>query len=446
MIRRLPEFFLATGVTGNSTSLPAPPMRGFWRPGATYPVIYAYINDMLAYLPGPGACLRLAGQVLLTMWLYVTCASSHAHDGDINEDSAVNLPDLLWGTQALTGQRMLTVPQEQRADVAPLVNGYSVPDGMFNLGDLHVLWRVVTGEIVLAFAGVPGNQFNLGDSIAVGEAADNTIGQAHRESVWSTGYIVADSVNSLNERLEALQPATYYENDDTRDSLFNHGVSGAVMVDFAVQAGAVAAASASAPGGQAGMVSVLLGNNDVCADSLAEMTDPALFEAQYRGGLDILAGSPATRDARIDVMSIPAIYWLWQSMHGSSSCRFIWFLGSVCQALLGSANSGCVSSASELDPDNDYGDAADSVCHRRKLFHRAIRDTYNPILQNVLQEYIDNGELPNARFTDIFDVQFTSADVNTGDCFHPNYTGHALLADTAWCRSPLGSQDPACTP
>ncbi len=50
------------------------------------------------------------------------------------------------------------------------------------------------------------------------------------------------------------------------------------------------------------------------------------------------------------------------------------------------------------------GDGSD--CVRRKLFHAAIRDTYNPILRNVLEEYREAGELPNARYTDIFRCPF----------------------------------------
>ena len=46
----------------------------------------------------------------------------------------------------------------------------------------------------------PANQFNIGDSIGVGEAADDTIFSDNPESVWSTGYAQNDGVQSLNER------------------------------------------------------------------------------------------------------------------------------------------------------------------------------------------------------------------------------------------------------
>ena len=127
--------------------------------------------------------------------------------------------------------------------------------------------------------------------------AYNDIGGANHDAVWSTGYNAADIVYSLNERFEDVDPTGFYENDVTRDALFNQAVSGSVMADFFGQANQVVAAAVATPSVKAGMVTVLLGNNDVCAPTLDAMTDPALFESQYRAGLDILAGSDATKNA-----------------------------------------------------------------------------------------------------------------------------------------------------
>ncbi len=102
-----------------------------------------------------------------------------------------------------------------------------------------------------------------------------------------------------------------------------------------------------------------------------------------------------------------------------------------------------MSTASREDPDNIYpGDGPD--CIRRKTFHANIRDIYNPILHDVLQEYRESGRLPNARYSDIFDVRFDSIHINDGDCFHPSAAGHALLAEEGWCRAPWGTGDAAC--
>lgn len=289
----------------------------------------------------------------------------------------------------------------------------------------------------------PPNQFNIGDSIGEAEAANGTIGAANHDRVWSTGYAAGDGVNSINERFAALD-ALYVPNSSSLDQWFNQAISGSVMADFEGQAQAVVAAAANVPGGQVGMVTMLLGNNDVCADSLADMTDPALFEAQYRAGLDVLAAAPIPEHVNVQISGIPAIYWLWESKRTNLVCRLIWpFV--PCQNLLADAADDCASSASREDPDNVYpGDG--SACQRRKAFHAAIRDTYNPILSDVLAEYHSEGQLQNADYVDILDIRFSSVHVNNGDCFHPSTAGHSLMAEEQWCRSRWGAEDPACAP
>ena len=386
--------------------------------------------------------IRLTGFSLV---LFIYCllpadARAVGNDGDINVDGRIDVIDMLWGIQTVLGTRTLTPAQELHGDVAPLQAGVPQPDGLFNLGDVTVIARLVLGIIELP----PANQFNIGDSIGEGEAADGTIGEKHHETVWSTGFAPGDGVDSFNERYEAMDPENYYENDPFRDPIFNHADSGADMADFAAQAQTVIAAAAQTPTGKAGMVTVLLGSNDVCADSMAQMTDPAVFESRYRAGLDILSASDATRNAKIHVSGIPAIYWLWNARFSNFWCRVFAWPFVPCQNLLDDPGDDCASTVSRIDPDMNYpGDGPD--CLRRKTFHRTIRDPYNKILRDVLEEYRLAGTLPNARYIDIYDMKFGSPHINSGDCFHPSDTGHTLLADEEWCRTPLGSNDPQCS-
>lgn len=285
---------------------------------------------------------------------------------------------------------------------------------------------------------IPVNQYNIGDSIGEGEAADGTIGEAHHDIVWSSGYNTADTALTINERFEAIDPSWYNENNITMDGKYNKAISGAVMADFASQASAVVSEAQSSGG--AGMVTILLGNNDVCGDSLSDMTDLTVFETQYRSGLDILAASDATKNAHIHISGIPSIYWLWVAKKDDSGCRFIWWIGGVCQALLqNAATDDCESTVSRDDPDNIYpGDGAN--CQRRKEFHRRIKEDYNPLLRDIIEEYRADGRLPNAYYIDISDIRFISSDINNGDCFHPSFDGHDFLADEEWFRSIWGAQ------
>jgi lysophospholipase L1-like esterase len=368
-------------------------------------------------------------------------AWSAGPDGDVNIDGQVDLVDVLWGMQAVHGSRSLLPTEAAQGDVAPLVSGIPQPDGIFNTGDVQVLLRIALGQFDFS---VPGNLFNIGDSIGEGEAADGTIGDKSHEKVWSTGFDGTDGVGSFNERFEVAAGQEYYENDPSRDAIFNHAVSGAKMDDFPTQVHNVLAAAAQAPSGHVESVTVLLGNNDVCASSLAAMTDPLLFEADYRAGLDMLAASPVTRFAQIHVSSIPAIYWLWNAKRSTFWCWFFAWAFVPCENLLDNPTTDdCESPNSREDPDSIYpGDGAN--CQRRKTFHARIRDIYNPILRDVLAEYRDSGLLPNARYSDIFDERFDSAHVNNGDCFHPSTAGHALLADIEWCEAHWGTGDAAC--
>jgi cysteine-rich repeat protein len=297
---------------------------------------------------------------------------------------------------------------------------------------------------------VPDNQFNIGDSIGEAEAADGTIGAANHQSVWSTGWDGADPINSLNERFEANDALSYYENNSSRDATFNHAVSGATMADFVSQAQQVVAATASTPTTTAGQITFLLGNNDVCADDLASMTDIGLFEDQFRAGLDVLAASETTRLATIHISSLPAIYWLWESRANTSPwtwCRLFAWPNVPCQNLLASSSDDCDGIASREDPDTIYpGDGAN--CQRRKQFHARIRDEYNVVLQEVVTEYANRAVLPmpNLEYVDIFGVRFDASHVNGGDCFHPSLAGHQLLSTEEYCRSSWGGGDPVCAP
>ena len=169
-------------------------------------------------------------------------------EGDITQDGEVNLADYLHGLQHVIGSRTLSGDAVTQGDVAPLLNGVPDPNGTLDAADVMVLLRMILYGINFSY---PSNQFNIGDSIGEGEAADGTIGVPHHESVWSTGYDSGDGVNTINERIESVAPNQYAANNSTVDTIYNKAVSGAIMADFVAQAQAVVTDASHCPGERA---------------------------------------------------------------------------------------------------------------------------------------------------------------------------------------------------
>jgi len=68
-------------------------------------------------------------------------------NGDVNGDGYVDIRDLLRAQQILNGQYIPSQVEQDRWDVAPLVNGVPQPNHQNDLGDYLILLRKVTGEI-----------------------------------------------------------------------------------------------------------------------------------------------------------------------------------------------------------------------------------------------------------------------------------------------------------
>jgi len=68
-------------------------------------------------------------------------------DGDINNDGAVNVVDLLLATQIALGLKTPTANELLHGDVAPLIAGLPTPDGEINAADLIVIQQKIFGLI-----------------------------------------------------------------------------------------------------------------------------------------------------------------------------------------------------------------------------------------------------------------------------------------------------------
>jgi lysophospholipase L1-like esterase len=239
---------------------------------------------------------------------------------------------------------------------------------------------------------LPSTMASIGDSIT--RAADVCCWYGdHPANSWSTGGAGWDGVNSLYERLRALNPGIAGRN-------YNDAVSGAKMASGPAQAERAVTQRAQ-------FVTVLLGANDLCTSSPASMTSVATFRAQLRQTLQVLmSGLP--RKALVFVASIPNVYRLWEIYHTDWLARVVWDAADICQSLLGPAR---------------------TEDQRQMVRQRNI--AFNAVLAQECAEYARCRFDGNA----VFNFQFSRSHVSKLDYFHPSLSGQAELARVTWAQT-----------
>jgi lysophospholipase L1-like esterase len=243
-----------------------------------------------------------------------------------------------------------------------------------------------------AVTGYPNSIAVLGDSISVGYDADGTGPQAEPQYSWAAG--TSSQVNSIYSRILAANPAI-------SGNGFNEAVKGADMGDLQGQA-----TTAVSQGAQE--VLIMMGANDVCTDTQATMTPVATFRNELAASLKTISrGLP---DARIQVLSIPNVYRLWQVLHPNASARFVWGFAGICQSMLANPNS----------------TAPADVARRAAVLKREKQ--FNNALEKGCAAYI------HCRFDGdaVFNYPFAASDADTLDYFHPSIVGQSILAQTVW--------------
>ncbi|MEU0355747.1 SGNH/GDSL hydrolase family protein [Streptomyces cyaneofuscatus] len=245
----------------------------------------------------------------------------------------------------------------------------------------------------------PGSIAAVGDSITRGFDACSVLADCPEVS-WATG---SDSlVRSLAVRL--LGPAKAV------DRSWNHAVSGARMAQLPEQ---MALAAKERPE----LVTVMMGANDACRDSVALMTPVADFRASFEASMrQLRAGAPK---AQVYVSSVPDLKRLWSTGRLDEGAKRIWSLG-ICRSMLAEAD--------------DLGPAA--VARRDAVQERVV--AYNGVLRDVCAKdrhcRYDGGA--------VFGFRFTGAQLSPWDWFHPSRDGQARLAEIAY-RNITAAEPPA---
>jgi lysophospholipase L1-like esterase len=271
---------------------------------------------------------------------------------------------------------------------------------------LFVAAAFVIGLVPVAAAAtppLPASIAAVGDSITQAASSGGSLGADYPQNSWSTG--TNTTVNSHYLRLLALNPSISGQN-------YNRSVSGAKMADLSGQMQTVA-------GLQPDYLTVLIGGNDLCTDTVGTMTSVSAFRSQFETAMATLsASSPNTN---VYVSSIPNVYHLWELFKGNWWARFIWSVGNICQSLLASPTS-----TTQADVDR-----------RAAVAQRNV--DFNTQLAEVCAASAHCRWDGNA----VYNTVFTTSDAS-GDYFHPSISGQAKLAAVSWAASywPNGAPPP----
>ncbi|BDZ64215.1 GDSL-type esterase/lipase family protein [Agromyces mangrovi Wang et al. 2018] len=238
-------------------------------------------------------------------------------------------------------------------------------------------------------ANLPSVIVGVGDSITVAYDADGS--GAYPQHSWSTG--TSSTVQSHATRLRAA------------------GASDLVAVNAAVvgaQASGLAAQVNQAIAAEADYLTVQIGANDACTDTVGAMTSTGAYAASVSGALAAFAD--ARPDAEILLTTVPNLKRMWALSKDNGWARFIWSIGSVCQSMLQNPTSTTTASEERRDAVqarvDEYNDELAAIC---AALDRCTFDDYT-----------------------VADYQFTSSHISTFDYFHPSIAGQATLAAITW--------------
>jgi lysophospholipase L1-like esterase len=261
---------------------------------------------------------------------------------------------------------------------------------------LITLAAAVLAPAASATPPLPTSMAAIGDSITRATDVCCWYGD-HPAQSWSTGGGAFDGIRSHFERIRSGQPAINGRN-------YNDARAGAKMRDAPGQAQVAVTQGAR-------YVTVLMGANDVCTDSISTMTSVADFRAQFTTTMNVLAtGLPA--GSHVFVSSIPDVYKLWALLRNDAAAQLVWAIAGICQSMLSPFNT-----------------------EQNRQTVRTREQVFNQVLREVCGQYT------MCRFDDlaVFNYHFTAGQVSRLDYFHPSLSGQAMLGSMTWSRSWWGA-------
>ncbi len=283
---------------------------------------------------------------------------------------------------------------------------------------------LVFGSVLQSYAKPPRLQptriYSIGDSIT--RAFDsNGIGDNLSES-WASGYFGFwewlfgyENVDSHNQRADDAFGV---------NSNVVGAVNGADMDDMDGQA-------AGGLGSTPYYVTVELGGNDICQDSIAQVPDPLTYIYDYIDGIAVLDPSVwgvaggLTGGATVYTASVPDIKQLYDVGKNQTGifgldCEAIWlltYLGFPCGSMLSPGTS-----------------------EAQRLALQATNLGYNQYL-DIISNAANN--LSSKVYWDytweVWNYQVQGGDISSIDCFHPSSDGQEALAAATWADGPFSA-------
>ncbi len=173
---------------------------------------------------------------------------------------------------------------------------------------------------------------------------------------------------------------------------------------------------------QPSYVTIALGGNDVCRNTIGDLPTVPEIEAHVDATLGFLdANLPA--GATVVVVGIPDVKNLYDVALAEKGV-----LGIDCQVIWATTALG-FPCGSMLSPSNSEAD---------RLFVQSMNFAYNDAIRTTVIRRHAASRRAYYHFIDVEAVPFTGGDISSIDCFHPSADGQALISEETWTRGPFG--------
>ena len=261
----------------------------------------------------------------------------------------------------------------------------------------------------------PKKLYSNGDSIT--RAFDADFPADNLNASWVNGYygfweqlFGLPNVKSHNQRISANWGSSNRKN-------YIAAVNGARVDDLATQA-------AGAAGKAITYATVMLGGNDVCRDTIADLPTDAEFQANFTAGMNTLLANMAS-GTTVQVVAIPDVKRLYdigkdKDALGIADCETLWaltVLGFPCGSML-----------------SPFTSEAD------RLYVRSRNIGYNNIMASVTAQKQAQHPGKFISFTNVsFTFAFAENEISNIDCFHPSWRGERSLSDGTWDSGPFSA-------